>query len=139
MPQIMKPHIRQTRITQQFLKLSTHTTWVIEITIEVTKHNVEIPPLFTRLDTRLLLALLMLFQSLNHYLWQRNFTPTCSCLRIALDVSSSYNRTHSTPYIENTLLKINITPSQREQLTTPHTCCESNQEQHLYPRTTRHL
>ncbi len=50
MPQIMKPYIRQIRITQQFLKLSTHSTWVIEITIEVTKHSAEITPLFTYLN-----------------------------------------------------------------------------------------
>ena len=63
MTQIMKPHMRQTRLFQKSLQQVSYMCRAKETAIDIAEHNPTILPFVTRFNTRLLLVYLMLLSA----------------------------------------------------------------------------
>src|SRR5437016_4244824 len=79
----------------------------------------------------------MSFESFNYNVGQHDHAPCFGSLGFGFDVSSiSCKKVERSTNPEKAVLKINVRPFESKQLTTSHTCCQSNYEEDLQTTST---
>jgi hypothetical protein len=94
MAQIVNAHMRQTSILQQITEPLAQNISTQKTTNRISKHDPSFNPLFTCLDTRLLLSNSIRLQRLYRHFWKQHTSPTRLRFRFTLDKHMSGNPAH---------------------------------------------